>query len=102
MEKAKRTGRNNSKTLRSIDLGLDFENWICDILPKRLNLSPSKETAVKVKFGGFADYARLVAAKAPKEFNVFFSEIVKKFDEISHWRAAKGTKCIEGYGMLSS
>lgn len=83
-----------------IDPGLDFENWICDKLPKQLNLSASKETAVKIKFGGFADFARLVARKAPEEFDIFFSELVKKFEEISKWRAPKGKRCIRGYGIL--
>lgn len=84
-----------------IDPGLDFENWICGVFPKQLNLSASKETAVKIKFGGFADYVRQLARIAPKEFDLFFSTLTKKFEEISEWKASKGRKCIEGYGLLN-
>lgn len=84
----------------SADPGLDFENWICDVLPEQLNLSASKETAVKTKFGGFADYARQLAGKAPREFDIFFSELTRKFEEISKWGAPKGQKCVRGWGIL--
>lgn len=76
-----------------IDPGLDFENWICDVLPKQLNLSASKETAVKTKFGGFADYIRQLERVAPKEFEIFYSALIRKFEEISKWRAPKGQRC---------
>lgn len=84
----------------SADPGLDFENWICDALSEQLNLSASKETAVKVKFSGFADYVRQLARKAPKEFDIFFSELVRKFEEISRWKAPKGQRCVRGWGIL--
>lgn len=80
-----------------IDPGIDFENWICDKLPKELNLSASKELAVKTKFGGFADYARQLSRVAPKEFDTFFSELTKKFKEISKWKARKGHRAVRDF-----
>lgn len=83
-----------------IDPGLDFENWVCDKLPRDLNVSASKEMAIKVKFGGFADYVRQLSRVAPGEFDLFFSELVRKFEEISKWRAHKGERARRGLGLL--
>lgn len=55
---------------------------------------------MRTKFGGFADYARQLAREAPRGFDIFFSEFVRKFEEISKWRAPKGQKCIRGWGIL--
>lgn len=74
------------------DLGIEFENWIRHTLPWQLNLSPSKEVAVNIKFGGFADYVRQLADKDPKSFELFYDELRKKFTEIATWRAPKGTR----------
>lgn len=82
------------------DPGLDFENWISHDLPKQLNLSASKETAIKLKFGGFADYVRQLEKKAPQEYELFYKTLRKKFEEISKWRAPKGKRSIRGYGLL--
>lgn len=75
----------------SRDYGIDFEDWICFIVPWQLNLSPSKEVAVKTKFGPFADFVRPLANKAPEEFNKFFSELKARFEAVSKWKAPNGT-----------
>lgn len=77
-----------------IDPGLEFEDWITCTLPWQLNLSPSKEVAVKTKFGPFADFVRPLAKKAPEEFEVFFTELKKRFLQVSNWRSPKGTTVI--------
>lgn len=74
----------------SVDLGYEFEAWFCHTLPWQLNVSPSKEVAIKTKFGPFADYVRPVVNKAPKEFEIFFSELKRRIKEVSKWRAPKG------------
>jgi len=82
----------------SADPGIEFEDWICYTLPWQLNLSSSKEVVVKTKFGPFADFVRPLANKAPEEFDLFFSELKKKFSEVSRWRAPRGTMVfIESY-----
>jgi hypothetical protein len=72
------------------DQGIKFEDWICHTLPWQLNLSASKEVAVKTKFGPFADSVRPLANKAPQEFDLFFSELKKRFSEASKWKAPRG------------
>ncbi len=84
------------------DYGLDFENWICDVLPKKLNVSASKEQAIKVKFGGFADFVRQVSNIAPDEFGVFFDELKKKIEQVSKYKAPNGQKAIRGSGILQN
>jgi len=83
-----------------VDPGLDFENWITGDLPKQLNVSASKERLIKIKFGGFADYVRQLERVASKEFDVFYSTVKKKFEEISKQRAPKGEKAVKGHGIL--
>jgi len=77
-----------------VDFGLKFEDWICHTLPWQLNLSKSKEVAVRTKFSPFADFVRPLAKKAPEEFEFFFSQLVSRFDKIAHWRTPKGTVVI--------
>lgn len=77
-------------SIKGVDLGLEFENWICFTLPWQLNLSPSKEVGVKMKFGGFANLIRPLVNKAPEEFELFFSGLTKRLEEISKWRVSKG------------
>lgn len=74
----------------SNDHGIEFEDWICFTVPWQLNLSPSKEVAIKTKFGPFADYVRPLADKAPEEFEKFFSELQRRIEEVSRWRAPRG------------
>ena len=86
--------------MKHVDLGLEFENWISHILPKQLNLSASKQQAVLVKFGGFADYVRHISNKDPEAFAVFLEELVKKFEEVSKYKAPHGKRAIKGSGLL--
>jgi hypothetical protein len=72
------------------DLGLEFEHYMTYTLPWKLNLSKSKCVAVETKFSRFADFARMVAEKAPKEFKLFFGEFTKRCNQIEKWRAPKG------------
>lgn len=72
------------------DLGLDFENFLRFELPWLLNLSGSKCVATQRMFSNFADYARIVANKAPLEFEEFFEELENSFRKIYKWRAPKG------------
>lgn len=74
-----------------MDRGYDFESWLRFTLPWQLNLSPSKEVAMKVKFGPFADFVRPLANKAPEEFDKFFSQLRKRIEVVSKWKAPKGT-----------
>ncbi|MDP2633047.1 MAG: hypothetical protein Q8P25_05000 [Candidatus Curtissbacteria bacterium] len=73
-----------------MDAGLEFEEWLCHTLPWQLNVSSSKEVAIKTKFGPFADYVRPIVRKAPKEFEVFFLELKKRIKEVSDWKAPRG------------
>lgn len=73
------------------DFGIQFENWLCFTLPWQLNLTPSKEVAVKTKFSPFADYVRPLANKAPKEFEMFFEELRKRFSQVPKWRIPRGS-----------
>ncbi|PIP74773.1 MAG: hypothetical protein CO028_01645 [Candidatus Levybacteria bacterium CG_4_9_14_0_2_um_filter_35_21] len=73
-----------------IDYGIEFEDWIRHKLPRQLNLSAAKEQAIMIKFGNFADYVRHIANKDPDAFGVFFCELVKKFEEVSKYKAPHG------------
>ena len=75
----------------SLDSGIEFEDWLCFTLPWQLNLSPSKEVAVKTKFGPFADFVRPLANKAPEEFDKFFNELKKRMNLVYAWKAPRGT-----------
>jgi hypothetical protein len=83
-----------------IDPGLDFEGWITCDLPKQLNVSASKERLLKVKFSAFADYVRQLERIAPKEFEIFYLALKKKFVEISKEKAPSGERARKGYGIL--
>jgi len=82
------------------DYGILFEDWICHKLPKALNVSASKEQAIRIKFGGFADYVRHISNKDPETFGVFYDALVKKFNEISKYKSLAGKKAMRGYGIL--
>jgi len=75
-----------------VDQGSDFETWFCYEVPWKLRLSPSKEVAMHIKFGKFADFVRPLVKKAPNEFEEFFKELQKRIEEVSNFRAPKGTK----------
>ena len=92
-----------NKIKKNIDwklTGLEFENWICDFLPEQLNVSASKKTAFKLKFGNFAGYVYPLVDKAPDEFKLFFLGLVKRFNEIAKWKAPNGQRCLKGSGLL--
>ena len=82
------------------DAGYDFENWICFELPRLLNLSASKETAVIGTFGNFADTVRQLERVAQDEYYLFFKSLKDNFEEVSRWKAKKGSRAIRGYGVL--
>jgi hypothetical protein len=75
----------------SIDPGLKFEYFMQFDVPYKLNLSPSKQAAMRMKFSRFADTTRPLTKKAPEEFQRFIKEIEEIFDSIENWRAPKGT-----------
>jgi len=74
------------------DLSMSFEDWLRYTLPWQLNLSPSKQVAVEMIFCKFADFARLIAEKSPKEFETFFDELKNRANRVAKWRALKNTK----------
>ncbi len=74
----------------SLDPGIEFEDWLCFTLPWQLNLSPSKEVAVKTKFGPFADFVRPLVNKVPEEFDKFFNELKKRMNLVYIWKAPRG------------
>jgi len=71
--------------------GIEFETWISHEVPWKLFLSPSKEIAMKTYFSNFADRVRPLANKAPEEFNQFFNDFKEAIEEVSKFRAPKGT-----------
>lgn len=75
-----------------IDPGLDFEHWISCILPEQLYLPKPKKGAMRIKFGGFADHVRQLSRVAPKEFEIFFTELKNKVAEVSKYKAPSGHK----------
>lgn len=82
----------------SFDPGIEFEDWLCFTIPWQLNLSSSKEVAIKVKFGPFADCVRPLANKAPEEFDKFFNELRRRMEVVYKWKAPKGmTVSYESY-----
>jgi len=72
----------------------DFENWLRFTLPWQLNLSPSKQVAMKSVFQGFTNYVVGLEGEAPEEFKEFFKTLSAKFDRVSKWRAPKGGKVV--------
>ena len=84
--------------MSSVDYGLKFEEWICHVVPKQLNLSATKGVAMKMKFGQFADTVRPLVEKTPEEFERFFKALQENFSAVEGWRASKGTKPIKDDG----
>ena len=82
------------KNKKSGDPGGDFEHWLRYMLPWQLNLSPCKQVAVDETFYQFASFARMLAAVAPEEFEIFFNELKSRMDKIAKWRAPKSTMIV--------
>ena len=73
-----------------IDPGKDFEDFMRFEVPCILNLSPSKQVALRIKFSNFADMVRPLAKKGPKEFEYFVNEFENLIRSVERWRAPKG------------
>jgi len=71
---------------------MEFEDWLRVTVPRQLNLSPSKQVAMKKKFYHFADLVRPLEKKATAEFERFFRVLNTKMQEVNAWRARRGTQ----------
>jgi len=63
-------------------------------VPWQLNLSPSKQMAMKHRFYQFGALARALEKKAPQEYQRFFDALQARMEEVSKWRAPRGTKIV--------
>lgn len=72
----------------------DFENWLRYTVPWQLNLSPSKQVAMEMIFGGFRNYAVRLEGKAPGEFDQFFKALQTRLEKVSKWKAPRGAKVV--------
>jgi hypothetical protein len=79
------------------DKGLEFEDWIVDELPWRLNLSLAKDQFIKDCFSPFADFVRPLATKAPEEFDFFFKALRQKIKNVSKRTVPKGYKVVSDF-----
>jgi hypothetical protein len=71
-----------------------FETWIRFTVPWQLNLSPSKQVAMQHWFYQFESVVCPLQKKCPEEFKTFFEALQSKMEEVSKWKAPKGTKII--------
>jgi hypothetical protein len=65
----------------------EFENYMRIQLPRKLNLSQSKQVACETIFYHFSDYAKELAEKSPDEFRYFFDNLKDRIDRISTSRS---------------
>jgi len=72
----------------------DFEIWLRFTIPWQLNLSPSKQVAMEMIFGGFRNYAVRLEGKASSEFGRFFKALKERFEKVYKWRAPRGAKVV--------
>lgn len=68
----------------------DFEYWIRFELPKRLNLTESKQAAMKSVFYHFSDVVKPLHEKAPREFRIFFSNLQRLINRVELKRCPRG------------
>ena len=73
------------------ELRWEFERWLRHTVPWQLNLSPSKQVAMQLKFYHFSDWVSSLEKKAPTEFRDFFEKLQAEMAEVSKWKAPKGT-----------
>lgn len=67
----------------------EFEYYLRHELPRKLNLSPSKQVACEMIFYHFSDSAKDLAEKAPEEFQYFFADLRDHIDRVAKWRCPK-------------
>ena len=65
---------------------LEFERYLRNAMPRKLNLSDAKGAAVENIFYGFADVLRPLESKAPDEFSFFVDEFIRKIEKANKAR----------------
>jgi hypothetical protein len=67
----------------------EFEYYMRNTLPMKLNLSPSKKVASEIIFYHFSDFAKDLAVKSPDEFRYFFDGLKSNVERIEKWKCPK-------------
>ena len=82
---------------------LEFERYLRNTMPRKLNLSDAKSAAVERIFYGFADALRPLESRAPDEFSFFIDEFIKKIEKTNKARCPKNCFIENGhYVQLSN
>lgn len=68
---------------------LEFERYLRNAMPRKLNLSDAKSAAVESIFYGFADVLRPLESKAPDEFNFLVDEFIRRIEKANKVRCSK-------------
>lgn len=80
--------------MNSRDHALELEYLLRLKMVGILQPSASKQVAMDKKFWHFADVARALQRKAPKEFVQFVNELDKRLDIVATYRAPRGSKIV--------